>query len=104
MSERLSQCSIFAVFDGHAGKEVANLSSLEFTDHLLTIPPFDKLSNEDEYKQQDIISGLHQAFQTWDTKLKTHPKLLKTNDRSGRYAQNLSTKFKIPNLVRRQGY
>jgi len=83
LSDRLSNYSLFAVFDGHAGKEVANLTSLEFTNHLLTISPFDKLNNEDEYKQQEIIKALHQAFQTWDVKLRTHPHLLKLNDRSG---------------------
>jgi len=80
---RLSTYSLFAVFDGHAGKEVARVTASEFTDHLLSISPFDKLEDKDEYKEKDIIEGLHQAFQTWDKKLRSHPTLLKQGDRSG---------------------
>jgi len=81
LSDRLSAYSLFAVFDGHAGKEVANLTALEFTDHLLSIAPFDKL--DDDYRRQDVIDGLRQAFQTWDVKLRSHPHLTKIKDRSG---------------------
>jgi len=81
LSDRLSAYSLFAVFDGHAGKEVANLTALEFTDHLLSLAPFDRLN--DDYQKQDVINGLHRAFQTWDVKLRQHPHLTKLNDRSG---------------------
>lgn len=80
---RLSTYSLFAVFDGHAGKEVARVTASEFTDHLLSISPFDKLEDKDEYKETDLQEGIQQAFQTWDKKLRTHPTLLKQGDRSG---------------------
>ena len=76
---------MFAVFDGHAGKEVARVTSSEFTEHLLSIAPFDQLSDKDEYNKADVIDGLHKAFQDWDRKLRTHPYLVKQGDRSGRY-------------------
>jgi len=83
LCDRLSDYALFAVLDGHAGKDVAQVTASEFTDHLLNTQPFDRLQSGDEYKEKEIIDGLHQAFQTWDVKLKTHPWLLKNQDRSG---------------------
>lgn len=83
LCERLSSYSMFAVFDGHAGKEVARVTSSEFTDHLLTLSPFDSMSDKDDYNQADVIQGLHHAFQNWDRKLRTHPRLTQQGDRSG---------------------
>jgi len=54
---------MFAVFDGHAGKEVARVTSSEFTDYLLSLSPFDAMSDKEDYSQANVIQGLHQAFQ-----------------------------------------
>ena len=79
---------MFAVFDGHAGKEVARVTSSEFTDHLLTLSPFDSMSDKDDYNQADVIQGLHHAFQVISNSIYVHQSVLLE---LGQKAKNPST-------------
>lgn len=69
MSDQLKGFSIFAVFDGHAGKNVAELSAAEFTNHLTKQSPFNTLKDDDEYKEDEIKNAIQEAFRSWDKEL-----------------------------------
>lgn len=69
MNDQLKSFSIFAVFDGHAGKNVAEISAAEFTNHLSKQSPFNTLKDDDEYKEDEIKNAIQEAFRSWDKEL-----------------------------------
>lgn len=70
ISEKLQKFSLFAVFDGHAGKQVAEETAKEFTDHLSNTAPFSSLSDGDDYNEEEIKNGIQDAFRAWDKRLR----------------------------------
>jgi len=70
ISEKLQKFSLFAVFDGHAGKQVAEETAKEFTDHLSNTAPFSSLSDGDDYNEEEIKNGIQNAFRAWDKRLR----------------------------------
>lgn len=83
VSDKLKNWSIFAVFDGHAGKFVAEESAKEFTKHLIQSTPFDTLSDDSNYKEEQIKQGIKDAFRSWDKILRTKANNPNRTDRSG---------------------
>jgi len=83
LSERLSDMSLFAVFDGHAGKNVAETSAADFAAHLAKTPPFDTLSDSETYKEEEVKAGIREAFRAWDRELRVKANQGGRADRSG---------------------
>ena len=73
LSEELKDWSYFAVFDGHAGYKVSE----HCAKHLLQC-----IIQTDEFRQNDIVKGIHTGFLKLDEKMRDIPDLA-SGDKSG---------------------
>ena len=71
---------MFTVFDGHAGKYVAEESAASFVAELITRKPFNSMTGTN-YNVDEVKQGLSDTFRHWDTILRQ--KTLEKGDRSG---------------------
>jgi len=84
LTDRLKNFSLFAVFDGHAGKKVAEDTASEFTKFLADTSPFnDEKFTDTNYDEQKIRAGIREAFRKWDKELKLRTTQQPSRDRSG---------------------
>uniref|UniRef100_A0A1L8DL16 Protein phosphatase 2c n=1 Tax=Nyssomyia neivai TaxID=330878 RepID=A0A1L8DL16_9DIPT len=71
---RLEEWSFFAVFDGHAGFKVSE----HCAKHLLEC-----ITQTDEFKQDDVVKGIHTGFLKLDEMMRDLPELASGADKSG---------------------
>jgi protein phosphatase 1A len=70
LDEKLKTWSLFAVFDGHSGNRIAEISSKEFPAYLMTFKPFTEINDNSEYNAEEVKNALEDAFLKWDEKIK----------------------------------
>lgn len=70
----LENWAAFAVFDGHAGKKISE----HCAKHLL-----EAITQTQEFKDNDIVKGIHSGFLTLDNKMRDLPELASGADKSG---------------------
>jgi len=80
LSEKLQDVSMFTVFDGHAGKYVAEESAASFAAELIEMKPFNTMTGTN-YNVEEVKKGLSEAFRQWDKTLRQ--KTQEKGDRSG---------------------
>ena len=71
---------MFTVFDGHAGKYVAEESAASFVAELIKMKPFNTMTGTN-YNVEEVKKGLSEAFRQWDKTLRQ--KTQEKGDRSG---------------------
>lgn len=74
LGERLDDWNFFAVFDGHAGARVSEHCARNLLDYIL---------GTDEFKDNDVVKGIHTGFLRLDEKMRDLPELASGLDKSG---------------------
>lgn len=74
LGEGLEDWNYFAVFDGHAGVKVSE----HCAKHLLNC-----IIQTDEFRNNDVIKGIHSGFLKLDEKMRKLPELASGDDKSG---------------------
>jgi serine/threonine protein phosphatase PrpC len=62
LSDKLKTFALFAVFDGHSGREFADVMARDLVQLLLKRPPFKNLKDGESYDIEEITKCLEQTF------------------------------------------
>lgn len=74
LGEELEDWNYFAVFDGHAGVKVSKLCSQNLLNCII---------QTEEFREKDIIKGIHSGFLQLDERMRNVPELASGDDKSG---------------------
>lgn len=74
LGDRLDDWNFFAVFDGHAGAKVSEHSARNLLDYIIAT---------DEFRDNDIVKGIHTGFLRLDEKMRDLPEMASGADKSG---------------------
>ena len=72
LADELATYSLFIVFDGHSGNQIADKAAEVFMDFLLDQEPFETLEDGDEYDIEEMKEGIRQSFLVFDKNMQNN--------------------------------